>query len=658
MRYVKQSGIRDCGITCLYNIIRFHKGDVSIEKLRELSHTNENGTSIYNLMETSKSLGLNAKAYRCELNDLSKVEFPIIAYIKLNNYYHFVIIKDVEVDNILVFDPIRGDISYTIDEFLKDWQNIIITFKKEGKIVNENTYYFDYLKELVLNNKNLMIILLIIYLVITIIDISYSIILKQIMTSKKILFVSILSLFILKIFSYCINNKIALKFNNKIDDDLSSKIYKKLFSLPYSYYHSRPVGDLLSKINDLYYVKDFLNLLTSSSVIDALLITFILIFILFTSFKMFMILLFCSIVYFLFDFHTLKHEIKKLNELKESYSNNNAILTDNVLGIDTIKNLNIENKVITSQLKNFHSYQHSYYTYNTYLIHKSTILLVISYIPMLVLLTNKYTSGELIMLFSLLTTYFSSLNNITLLIRKYMDANLSYKRLNDLLNYEITNDTNKVIKDIQNIKFNNINYKINNKILINNFTLNINKGDNIFISGKNGVGKSTICKLLIKNLPIKNNNIFINNIDLNDIKESSVKNNISYASQDEYIFQDTIKNNIILNKNVSSSEINKVLKVTELDKMLKNKNISLDYFLEENGHNLSGGERQKILLARTLLRKTDFVVFDETTSEIDVETERKIIKNIQTEYKKTMIFISHRDSNIDLFNKKVYLKGG
>ncbi len=239
-----------------------------------------------------------------------------------------------------------------------------------------------------------------------------------------------------------------------------------------------------------------------------------------------------------------------------------------------------------------------------------------------------------------------------------MDANLSYKRLNDLLNYEITNDTNKVIKDIQNIKFNNINYKINNKILINNFTLNINKGDNIFISGKNGVGKSTICKLLIKNLPIKNNNIFINNIDLNDIKESSVKNNISYASQDEYIFQDTIKNNIILNKNVSSSEINKVLKVTELDKMLKNKNISLDYFLEENGHNLSGGERQKILLARTLLRKTDFVVFDETTSEIDVETERKIIKNIQTEYKKTMIFISHRDSNIDLFNKKVYLKGG
>ena len=92
--------------------------------------------------------------------------------------------------------------------------------------------------------------------------------------------------------------------------------------------------------------------------------------------------------------------------------------------------------------------------------------------------------------------------------------------------------------------------------------------------------------------------------------------------------------------------------------MFKSKNINLNYLLEDNGHNLSGGERQKILLARALLRKIDYIIFDETTSEIDIETERKIIKNIQTEYKKTLIFISHRDQNKDLFNKQVTLKGG
>ena len=658
MRYVKQEGIRDCGITCLYNIIRYYNGDVSIEKLRELTHTNENGTSIYNLIEASNSLGLNAKAYKCNLNDLANLEFPMIAYIKLNNFYHFVILKDIEMDNISIFDPIRGDISYSIDEFIDVWQNIIITFKQDGKIVNENTYYFDYLKEEILNNKVLIIILLSIYLLITIVDVIYSVSLKHVVSSKSISFIFIFSLFILKIFSYYINSKYALRFNNKIDDDLSSKIYNKLFSLPYSYYHNRPVGDLISKISDLYYVKEFLNLLTTSSIIDALLILFIPFFILFTSIRLYFILLFCSIVYFLFNFHTQKDENKRLNELKDSNSNNNAQLMDNVLGIDTIKNLNIENKIITKQIKCFHSYLHSYTKYNNFIRKKSTILLIISYIPMLVLLTSKLKSEDIIMLFAMLTTYFSSLNNITLLIRKYIDANISFKRLNSLLNFEIVDDNNKVIKDIQNIRFNNINIKTNNKVLIRDFSLDINKGDNIFITGKNGVGKSTLCKLLIKNINIKDNNIFINNIDINNIKESSIKNNICYVSQDEYIFTDTIKNNILLYKNASKKELKKVLKVTELDKMLKQKRIDLNYMLNENGHNLSGGEKQKILLARTLLRKTNFIILDETTSEIDIETERKILNNIKTEYNKTILFISHRDSNKDLFNKRVLLKGG
>ena len=281
MRYVKQQGIRDCGITCLYNIIRYYKGNFSLEKLRELTNTNENGTSIYNIIKASKDLGLEAHAYKCDINNLSNLDFPLIAYIKQNNYYHFVIIKDIDIDNISIFDPIKGDLNYTLDEFINIWQNIIITFKKDGKIVNENTYYIDYLKELILDNKVLIIILLSIYLLVTILDILFSILLKHIITSKDSLFILILLLFVFKCFSYFLNNKYALKFNNKIDNDLSRKIYNKLFSLPYSYYHNRPLGDLISKINDLYYVKDFLNQLITSSVIDSLLIVFILLFIMF-----------------------------------------------------------------------------------------------------------------------------------------------------------------------------------------------------------------------------------------------------------------------------------------------------------------------------------------------------------------------------------------
>ena len=657
MKYIKQEGIKDCGIACLYNIIKFYKGHVSMEKLRKLTNTNENGTSIYNLIKASTELGLEAKAYECELNDLSNIDFPIIAYIKLNNFYHFVIIKDIDFDKVSVFDPIRGHINYNTDDFLNEFQNIVITFNKKDNIVNERVYYLNYLKELILSNKKTLIILLIIYLLVSIIDFIYQISLRNVFTANKNIVLFIVMTLVLKLISSFFKNKYVLKFNNEIDKTLSSKVYTKLFSLPYTYYHQRPVGDITSKINDLFYVKDFINLLTSSSIIDMLLIIFILFFMCFTSFKLFIIVFVSSILYFLFNYYFQKEENLSLEELKINNSNNNSSLIDNILGIDTIKNLNIENKIINKQNYYFDNYLHSFNKYHKLINNKNLFIIFLTYYPIIFLIIkhNTFKSGELLMIYSLVITYFSSLNNLHLLYRKYIDSNISFKRLNDFLNIEITNDNKKTIKAISNIKFNNLEYSINNRKIIKNFSLNICKGDKVLISGPSGIGKSSLFKLLNKDLIVNNNSIYINDIDINDIKETSIKNNICYVSQNEYIFHDSIKNNILLYKNINSKELNKILKITMVDKLLKDRNITLDYILEENGHNLSGGDRQKILLARTLVRNIDYIILDETTSEIDTESERKIIERIFAEYNKTLVLISHRCSNEDLFTKKVFV---
>ena len=93
-----------------------------------------------------------------------------------------------------------------------------------------------------------------------------------------------------------------------------------------------------------------------------------------------------------------------------------------------------------------------------------------------------------------------------------------------------------------------------------------------------------------------------------------------------------------------------------IDKMLKDRNIDINFILEENGQNISGGEKQKILLARSLLRNKKILILDETMNEIDVNSEREIIKNIKTEYKITLILISHRNINSDLFDKVINIK--
>ena len=257
------------------------------------------------------------------------------------------------------------------------------------------------------------------------------------------------------------------------------------------------------------------------------------------------------------------------------------------------------------------------------------------------------------MVYTLFLTYFNSLKNIISLYKAYNNSFLSYKRINNLLNIKDSCDGNKSIKSIDNIEFIDVSYTCNNNKILSKFNIDINRGDYILLFGESGKGKSTIFKILNKDIVNNSGKILINNININEVKESSIKNNICLISQKEYIFTDSLKNNILMYKNAKKVEIEKALKVSTLDKVLKKKNINLDYIIEENGINLSGGERQKLLIARALLRETDMIVFDETMNEIDVETERKILENIKNEYKKTIVLISHRLNNKDLFNKVI-----
>ena len=136
-KFIRQQNAKDCGVMCLYNIIKYYGGNISIDDLRKKLNTDKNGTSVYDIVKTSNDLGLISSAYECEINDLCSLNLPIIAHIKVEGKFdHFVIIKKIVDDTILVFDPIRGYINYEMEVFEKEWSNIIITFEKSKDLVN------------------------------------------------------------------------------------------------------------------------------------------------------------------------------------------------------------------------------------------------------------------------------------------------------------------------------------------------------------------------------------------------------------------------------------------------------------------------------------------------------------------------------------------
>ena len=153
------------------------------------------------------------------------------------------------------------------------------------------------------------------------------------------------------------------------------------------------------------------------------------------------------------------------------------------------------------------------------------------------------------------------------------------------------------------------------------------------------------------------NKIFIDGVDINNYKLNSL-NKIQYLSQNEVLFTDSVFNNI----NINNSDMNYFLEVCKncyIDSIINKSNLGYNMMIEENGFNISGGEKQRIILARTLLSPFNILIIDEGTNQIDINLERKILKNIFKLYKnKTIIFITHRLDNIDLFDNFFELNDG
>ena len=166
-------------------------------------------------------------------------------------------------------------------------------------------------------------------------------------------------------------------------------------------------------------------------------------------------------------------------------------------------------------------------------------------------------------------------------------------------------------------------------------------------------------KLLVKYLTNYEGDILIDNRELSYYNLFDIRKKITYLSQDEYLYTDTIYNNIVLNNKIAYQEYLNILKLTGVDKIIKRSILKDSMLIENNGSNLSGGERQRILLARALVKQSDIYIFDESLSAIDIKNERYILKDLFNYLKyKTVIVISHRFNNRDLYQQFVLLDKG
>ena len=681
---VLQDDLKDCGVCSLLSIIKYYKGDVSKEYLRELTNTTKEGVSALNLLKAARELGFEAYGIKGKLKDLNDQVLPAIAHVIIDKKYpHFVVIYKINYkkNQVLVMDPAKGFSYYSFSDYLKISTNYYLIMKAKQiipKLVSQNKYQ-DKIKEMIFNYKKVFITIIMFSILFMIFNIIESYQFKLLFddygntdTETKVVFTFLLIFILIKFFVNYLRNNLINLFNIILDKYLVKDALYHIINLPYLYYHNHTSGDLLTRLNDLGNIKNLLSNLLVSIFVDLTLAVVITIVMMRISFILSIITIISLLLYGLIVFingKSLKTIIRK-NYEHSSIVNN--YLVESLSSFETIKNLSIQKYIY----KNFNTKYDSYNSNTKYLIKRvnqenliKNILLSMSNLLVIYFGINKISQSVISL--SSLVTYLSLSNylidpikNILNLSLEYQNVKESIARIKEIYNIpeERKLDNNKTIDCLNgSVEVNNLSYSYNGiDKIINNLSLSIKEGEKVLIYGKSGCGKSTLIKLLIKYLDSNyQGNIRIGGFDLKQIDLFSLRNNICYVSQNEYLYTDSIYENITLGKKIKYSIFLEIANNLFINEIIKNSVLGYNYVIESNGENISGGEKARIIIARSILQKANIYIYDESFSELDIEKERKILDYLfNYNPSKTFIVISHRFSNEDLFDRKIKVGDG
>ena len=681
MNIVMQEGNNDCGVACLLSIIRYYGGDISIDILREDTNTDKSGVSALNLINCAKKYGFDSYGVNGLLIDIDTNLFPVIAHIKNNNYNHFVVVYRIspENDKVYIMDPAIGKRAISFSEFYYLSTNNFIILKPIKKIINYSyqKILLDIIYKFIIDYKIVFIIIFILSLIYFVIGIYSSFHLKYLVNysinynlTTNIFIISIIILFIylFKNIFYFLRNQILNKYLLLLDLKLSTYTYNRIIHLPYLYFKNRNSGEIINRFKDLIIVRDYVINFLLYFFIDLLSVIVFIIFMFNISYKISLFVVIYILLYLIIYYIFKKYEEKILKNIKNLEDNINHKLVNSITNILSIKNIHIEKRFSDEFYIDYDKYINKNYDLfkfnNMYLLIKENInkiLLVIIYGIGTYLVIDKKISFLDLFLYEIFFNYFmDSFNRELDIIKKYSIFKISMRRIDDLFSISSEKFFSSFYylnySNIDNISINNLFYKINNKIIFNNINLDINSKDKILLIGKSGVGKSSLVKILMRYILIDYGMVSINDIDINHYHLDIIRNNIIYVSEKEMLFDGSLYNNICLGKDIDSKIFDKVTKLLKIDDIC---NGNYDMRIEDGGFNLSSGERQRVIICRSLIKDRSIYIFDESFNGIDIKLEKLLLKRLLKYLNnKIVIVISHRLDNVGLFDRVIELKDG
>lgn len=651
-RYViRQEEEKDCGASCLASIVKYYNGYVPLEIIRSDTLTDNNGTNFYNIKMAAIKYGFDVMGYNNE-----QIIPPYIVQIKINDCYHFMVIYKITDKYLIVMDPGKGIIKYSKEDFNKIFTGYMLKLIPNGKIVkyDKKNGYLSFLKKLVKNNIKNIIVCFILTIIIIILNLSETYLIKEVLI-YKVFIKELLIILLIKLSVNWFKNNILIKINKKINIELVNNYISKYFKLSYKYLYLKSSGDIINRIKDLNKIKNYLVNEVVNFSLNLLMMLIVTIILFIINYKLTIVVILIYIMTFIVCKCINKEIFKRYNEL--IYLDNLYMdrVSEYVSKILTINSLNINSFFINKlydKSKLVANLNFRVDKLNNYL---NIFLEFIEIFVMIIILGMLYRSNlDNIIVYILYYNYFKEC------VYYFITFNVSYgylKLVIDRINgvYYLKNYDKSKGLEFKNddIIINDLSYSYGLNKVFDKINYKIKVGSKVLIKGNNGSGKSTLINILTKNIDDYNGKVSIG-YDIRDISYNSYLEHISYVNQDSELFEDSIINNIVLNNETDNNKLDEIIKILNLDEVIKNKERGINTLIKDN---FSGGEKQKIIIARCLYKCSDIMVFDEAFSEISSNDRINIINKINDVYRdKTIIYVNHFNDNIK-YDQILEIKG-
>ena len=454
--FVKQEDYKDCGAASLLMIIKYYKGFISLEHLKEMLHITKNGITAYDIVNTATKIGFNAKCYKVKFSDFSNndIVLPCIANVIIDGRYkHFIVINEINYSKkyLIISDPASKIKKINFLDFEKIFNNYLIILypQKTIPIIDNEKIDINYFFKIIFSDKSIIKNIIILSFFITFFSIFSSFYIEYLINTLNnsnsfsnltIIFLIFLLMYILKNTRELFRSKILVIINQKLDLFLTLDTYYNILSLPYHYYRNRTTGDIISRVNDLGTVKDSLSKTIILIIVDLPLTIISLLFLLIINQTLFQIALIILVIYVFIIFLFRKTLEENIYDLQHEKSNINSEMVESISGFETVKGLKIKKYIFNKFENKYIKYLEKVYKFqNHYLIQEylknitnDIGFVVITFIGSTLVLKGQISFGSLLSFNALIIYFLGPIKNIISFDIERSQVKCSLKRIYEL----------------------------------------------------------------------------------------------------------------------------------------------------------------------------------------------------------------------------------